>query len=154
VITDPVSDNQGYGEAIGRLANITGGGKPIIQRFGDLTRGRRSTWRRIDKGYLEPTLSDVTPGDISLAMPERIVNNILDGLEKLNKVVPGVTNEETLLYAPEIKFFSNQIETDSHLETSISRLFVAGDGPGLSGNIVAAAATGLIPAEYIAETVS
>jgi uncharacterized FAD-dependent dehydrogenase len=151
VLTAPVSDNQGYGEAIGNLASIIGGGKPILQRFGDLKRGRRSTWNRISKSYLEPTLSDVTPGDISMALPDRIVNNIIEGLEQLNKVMPGVSNEETLLYAPEIKFFSTQIQTNSNLETSIKGLFVAGDGPGVSGNIVAAAATGLIPAKYLAE---
>ncbi|MDL2307782.1 FAD-dependent oxidoreductase, partial [Desulfovibrio sp. OttesenSCG-928-C06] len=146
VLSDPVSDNQGYGVAIGKLATIIGGGKPILQRFGDLKRGRRSTWNRIGKGYIEPTMPDVTPGDISIALPERIVNNLVDGLEQLNKVAPGVANEETLLYAPEIKFFSTQVETDSDLQTSVEGLFVAGDGPGVSGNIVAAAATGLIPA--------
>jgi uncharacterized FAD-dependent dehydrogenase len=146
VLSDPVSDNQGYGLAIGRLANIIGGGKPILQRFGDLKRGRRSTWGRITKGCLEPTMSEATPGDLSMALPDRILSNIVEGLEKLNEVMPGVSNEETLLYAPEIKFFSNQIETDSHLETGIRGLFVAGDGPGVSGNIVAAAATGLIAA--------
>jgi uncharacterized FAD-dependent dehydrogenase len=151
VLTDPVSDNHGYGEAIGRLASIIGGGKAILQRFGDLKRGRRSTWNRISKGYIRPTLQDVTPGDISMALPERVVHNLVDGLEQLNKVVPGVANEETLLYAPEIKFFSTQIETDRHLETPLRGLFVAGDGPGVSGNIVAAAATGLIPAKRIGE---
>jgi uncharacterized FAD-dependent dehydrogenase len=150
VLTDPVSDNQGYGAAIGKLATIIGGGKPILQRFGDLKRGRRSTWGRIAKGYIEPSLPDVTPGDISMALPERIVNNIVDGLEQLNKVVPGVANEETLLYAPEIKFFSTQVESGTNLETGIAGLFVAGDGPGVSGNIVAAAATGLIAAKGLA----
>ncbi|MDR1360419.1 MAG: FAD-dependent oxidoreductase [Deltaproteobacteria bacterium] len=151
VLQDPVSDNQGYGQAIGRLATIIGGGKPTLQRFGDLTSGRRSTWKRIAKGYLEPTLRDVVPGDIAMALPERVVANLLDGLLQLNGVLPGVTNPETLLYAPEIKFFATQVETDAHLETSVDNLFVAGDGPGLSGNIVAAAATGLIPADRIAK---
>lgn len=150
VLTDPVSDNQGYGAAIGKLATIIGGGKPILQRYGDLKRGRRSTWNRIGKGYIEPTLQNVTPGDISIALPERIVNNLVDGLEQLNQVVPGVANEETLLYAPEIKFFATQVETDDDLQTAIPGLYVAGDGPGVSGNIVAAAATGLIPAKHIA----
>ncbi len=153
VLTDPVSDNQGYGEAIGRLATIIGGGKPILQRFGDLKRGRRSTWNRIGKGYIEPTLKNVTPGDISIALPDRIVTNLVEGLEQLNSVIPGVSNEETLLYAPEIKFFATQVETDNHLETTVQGLFVAGDGPGVSGNIVAAAATGLIPAKRIAARV-
>ncbi|MDL2209302.1 FAD-dependent oxidoreductase [Desulfovibrio sp. OttesenSCG-928-O18] len=149
VLTDPVSDNQGYGVAIGKLATLIGGGKPILQRYGDLKRGRRSTWNRISKGYIEPTMLNVTPGDISVAMPERIVNNLCDGLEQLNNVLPGVANEETLLYAPEIKFFATQVETREGLETAVSGLFVAGDGPGVSGNIVSAAATGIIPAKHI-----
>ncbi|WP_029460410.1 NAD(P)/FAD-dependent oxidoreductase [Solidesulfovibrio alcoholivorans] len=149
VLTDPVSDNQAYGEAIGRLATMIGGGSPILQRFGDLKRGRRSTWSRIRRGSVEPTLTSVTCGDIAMALPERIVANIVDGLEQLNAVVPGVANDETLLYAPEIKFFATQIDATPELETAISGMFVAGDGPGVAGNIVSAAATGLIPAKAI-----
>ncbi len=151
ILTEPVTDNQSYGESIGSLATLIGGGKPILQRFGDLKRGRRSTWHRINKGYIEPTLHDVVCGDIAMALPERILTNIIEGLEKLNYVVPGVSNDETLLYAPEIKFFARQIDTIDHLETAISGLFVAGDGPGVAGNIVSAAATGLIPAKAIVE---
>ena len=150
VLTDPVSDNQGYGVAIGKLATLIGGGKPLLQRFGDLRRGRRSTWNRIGKGSIAPTMRDVTPGDIAMALPERIVTNLLDGILQLNQVVPGVANEETLLYAPEIKFFATQVETDGNLETALPGLYVAGDGPGVSGNIVSAAATGIIPARAIA----
>lgn len=150
VLTEPVTDNQAYGEAIGNLATLIGGGRPILQRFGDLKRGRRSTWRRVDKGYIEPTLTDVVCGDIAMALPERILTNIIEGLEKLNHVVPGVSNDETLLYAPEIKFFATQVETGRNLETKIKGLFVAGDGPGVAGNIVSASATGLIPAKAIA----
>ncbi|ABB39913.1 thiamine biosynthesis Thi4 protein [Oleidesulfovibrio alaskensis G20] len=149
VLTDPVSDNTGYGTAIGKLATIIGGGKPILQRFGDLKRSRRSTWNRISKGYIEPTLTNVVPGDIAMALPERIVTNLVEGLEQLNHVLPGISNEETLLYAPEIKFFATQVETDNCLETGIRGLFVAGDGPGVAGNIVSAAATGLIPAKAL-----
>ena len=151
MLTDPVSDNQGYGVAIGKLATLIGGGKPILQRYGDLKRGRRSTWNRLSKGYIEPTMTNVTPGDLSVALPERILNNLCDGLEQLNNVLPGVANEETLLYAPEIKFFATQVETREGLETAVKGLFVAGDGPGVSGNIVAAAATGIIPARHIIE---
>ena len=150
VLTEPVTDNQAYGEAIGNLAQLIGGGKPILQRFGDLKRGRRSTWPRVRKGYIEPTLTNVICGDIAMALPERIVTNLVEGLEKLNLVVPGVSNDETLLYAPEIKFFATQIETNQHLEASIQGMYVAGDGPGVAGNIVSAAATGLIPAKAIA----
>ena len=149
VLTEPVTDNQSYGEAIGSLATLIGGGKPILQRFGDLKRGRRSTWNRIHKGYIRPTLTNVVCGDIAMALPERILTNLIEGLVKLNQVVPGVSNDETLLYAPEIKFFATQVETSNDLETSVPGLYVAGDGPGVAGNIVSAAATGLIPAKAI-----
>ncbi|MEJ2155966.1 MAG: FAD-dependent oxidoreductase [Desulfobacteraceae bacterium] len=149
VLTKPVTDNQAYGESIGQLATLIGGGKPILQRFGDLKRGRRSTWRRIQKGYIAPTLTNVVCGDIAMALPERILTNLIEGLEKLNRVVKGVSNDETLLYAPEIKFFATQVDTDRHLETAVQGMFVAGDGPGVAGNIVSAAATGLIPAKAV-----
>ena len=149
VLTEPVTDNQAYGESIGQLATLIGGGKPILQRFGDLKRGRRSTWHRIQKGYIEPTLKNVVCGDIAMALPERILTNIIEGLDKLNCVVPGVSNDETLLYAPEIKFFATQVETDKDLETAVKGMYVAGDGPGVAGNIVSASATGLIPAKAI-----
>jgi uncharacterized FAD-dependent dehydrogenase len=149
VLTEPVTNNQAYGESIGSLATLIGGGKPILQRFGDLKRGRRSTWHRVNKGYIVPTMTDVVCGDIAMALPERILTNIIEGLEKLNHVVPGVANDETLLYAPEIKFFATQVETTSDLETKIKGMYVAGDGPGVAGNIVSASATGLIPAKAI-----
>ena len=149
VLTEPVTDNQAYGESIGGLATLIGGGKPILQRFGDLKRGRRSTWHRVNKGYIEPTLNNVVCGDIAMALPERILTNIIEGLDKLNCVVPGVSNDETLLYAPEIKFFATQVETTNDLETDIKGMYVAGDGPGVAGNIVSASATGLIPAKAI-----
>ncbi len=149
ILTEPVTDNQAYGESIGSLATLIGGGKPILQRFGDLKRGRRSTWHRISKGYLEPTMTDVVCGDIAMALPERILTNIIEGLEKLNCVVQGVANDETLLYAPEIKFFATQVVTSDDLETKIKGMYVAGDGPGVAGNIVSASATGLIPAKAI-----
>jgi hypothetical protein len=148
-LTEPVTDNQAYGVSIGKLASLIGGGKPILQRFGDLKKGRRSTWHRVHKGYIEPTMTNVICGDIAMALPERIMANIVEGLEKLNMVIPGVANNETLLYAPEIKFFASQIETDRSLQTSIRNLYVAGDGAGVAGNIVSAAATGLIPAKAI-----
>jgi uncharacterized FAD-dependent dehydrogenase len=154
ILTEPVTDNQAYGESIGSLATLIGGGRPILQRFGDLKRGRRSTWHRVNKGYIEPTLTNVVCGDIAMALPERILTNIIEGLDKLNRVVPGVSNDETLLYAPEIKFFATQVETTSELETKIHGMYVAGDGPGVAGNIVSAGATGLIPAKAIIEKIS
>lgn len=154
VLTEPVTDNQAYGESIGSLATLIGGGKPLLQRFGDLKRGRRSTWNRVKKGYIEPSLTDVVCGDIAMALPERILTNIIEGLSKLNCVVPGVSNDETLLYAPEIKFFATQLKTDNDLETRIKGMYVAGDGPGVAGNIVSAGATGLIPAKAILRKMS
>jgi hypothetical protein len=150
ILTEPVTDNQAYGESIGNLASLIGGGRPILQRFGDLVRCRRSTWPRIRKGYLEPTLTSVVCGDIAMALPDRIMTNLVQGLQKLNRVLPGVANDETLLYAPEIKFFATQIMTDHNLQTPIQGLYVVGDGAGVAGNIVSAAATGLIPAKALA----
>ncbi len=149
VLTDPVEDNQAYGESIGKIATLIGGGKPLLQRYGDLKRGRRSTWNRVKNSYIEPTFKNVTCGDIAMALPERILTNLMDGLNQLNQIIPGVSNDETLLYAPEIKFFATQISTDHNLETSIEGLFVAGDGPGVAGNIVSATATALIPSKEI-----
>ena len=97
----------------------------------------------------EPTMTNVVCGDIAMALPERILTNIIEGLDKLNHVVPGVANDETLLYAPEIKFFATQVDTSNNLETKIKGMYVAGDGPGVAGNIVSASATGLIPAKSI-----
>jgi uncharacterized FAD-dependent dehydrogenase len=94
-------------------------------------------------------MKDVVCGDIAMALPERILANIIEGLEKLNCVVPGVANDETLLYAPEIKFFATQVDTSNDLETKMTGMYVAGDGPGVAGNIVSASATGLIPAKAI-----
>ncbi|MEJ2057313.1 MAG: FAD-dependent oxidoreductase [Desulfofustis sp.] len=149
VLNDPVEDNQAYGESIGKLATLIGGGRPILQRYGDLKRGRRSTWNRVRNSYIDPTLKNVTCGDIAMALPERILSNIVDGLQQLNQIVPGVANDETMLYAPEIKFFATQVDTDNNLETDIKGLFMAGDGPGVAGNIVSATATALIPAKEI-----
>jgi uncharacterized FAD-dependent dehydrogenase len=149
VLTDPVEDNQAYGESIGKLATLIGGGKPLLQRYGDLKRGRRSTWNRVKNSYIDPTFKSVTCGDIAMALPERILTNLVDGLDQLNDVIPGVANDETLLYAPEIKFFATQVATDNNLETEINGLFVAGDGPGVAGNIVSATATALIPSKEI-----
>ena len=149
VLNDPVEDNQAYGESIGKLATLIGGGRPILQRYGDLKRGRRSTWNRVRNSYIDPTLKNVTCGDIAMALPERILSNIVDGLQQLNQVVPGVANDETMLYAPEIKFFATQVDTDNNLETAVKGLFMAGDGPGVAGNIVSATATALIPAKEI-----
>ena len=148
-LTEPLENTTKYGKSIGKLANTIGGGKPTIQRLSDLKKGRRSTWDRVRKSFVEPTLKEVSPGDIAMALPHRTVTNLLEGLEMLEKVLPGINCGDNLLYAPEIKFRASKIRTNKDLETNIENLFVAGDAPGLSGNIVGAAATGMMVAEGI-----
>ena len=148
-LTQPVTDTRLYGESIARIANVLGDGKPILQTLKDLRQGRRSEWHRINKGFIEPTLKDCVAGDLALVMPYRIITNILEGLETLDKIMPGINNDDTLLYGPEIKFFSNEIETDNNMKIKDENIYFIGDGAGKAGNIVAAAATGLIAARDI-----
>ena len=122
-LTEPVTNTREYGESIAKIANTLGGGKPIVQTLKDLKRGRRSTQDRINKGFLEPTLKDCVAGDLALVLPHRIITNILEGLEVLNKIIPGVSNDETLLYGPEIKFFSNEIETDNNMKVNGENIY-------------------------------
>jgi uncharacterized FAD-dependent dehydrogenase len=145
-LTKPVENSIAYAESIAKLATTIGGGKPILQRLADLRKGRRSTWSRLRKSLVKPSLEDVTPGDISMALPHRIVTNILEGFEKLDEVMPGINSGSTLLYAPEVKFRSTRIKTDDVLQTGISNLYVAGDAAGVSGSITGAAATGIMAA--------
>ncbi len=148
-LTEPVENTIAYAKSIAKLASTIGGGKPILQRLTDLQKGRRSTWERINKSFVLPSLRDVTPGDISMALPHRIVRNIMEGLEMLDQVLPGINSGHTLLYAPEIKLRSSKIQTDKYLQTEIKGLYVAGDGAGVSGNITGAAATGIIAAQGV-----
>ena len=148
-LTYPVTNTREYGESIAKIANTLGGGKPIIQSLRDLRQGRRSTMPRINKGFIEPTLKDVVAGDLALVLPHRIIKNILEGLETLDKIIPGVNNGETLLYGPEIKFFSNEITTDNNFKLEDHNIYFIGDGAGKAGNIVAAAATGLVASRDI-----
>lgn len=148
-LTEPVTNTRLYGESIARIANVLGDGKPIIQSLKDLKSGRRSEWHRINKGFIEPTLKDCVAGDLALVLPHRIITNILEGLETLDKIIPGVANDDTLLYGPEIKFFSNEIQTNNHFRLENDNIYFIGDGAGKAGNIVTAAATGLVAARDI-----
>ena len=148
-LTEPVTNTRLYGESIARIANVLGDGKPIIQSLKDLKNGRRSEWHRINKGFIEPTLKDCVAGDLALVLPHRIIDNILEGLATLDKIIPGVANDDTLLYGPEIKFFSNEIETDNNFKLKNDNIYFVGDGAGKAGNIVTAAATGLVAARDI-----
>lgn len=148
-LTQPVTNTRQYGESIARIANVLGDGKPIIQTLKDLKQGRRSEWHRINKGFITPTLKDCVAGDLALVLPHRIITNIIEGLDKLNEIIPGVSNGETLLYGPEIKFFSNEIETNNNFKLKDYDVYFIGDGAGKAGNIVTAAATGLVAARDI-----
>ncbi len=152
-LTHPITNTRLYGESIARIANVLGDGKPIIQSLKDLKQGRRSEWHRINKGFIEPTLKDCVAGDLSLVLPHRIILNILEGLEKLDKIIPGVNNDETLLYGPEIKFFSNEITTNNNMKIEDENIYFVGDGAGKAGNIVTAAATGLVAARDILKSI-
>lgn len=151
-LTEPVENTTAYGMSIAKLVTTIGGRRPVIQRLGDLHRGRRSTEKRIERNPVRNTLKDATPGDISMALPHRIVMDIIEGLETLNQIIPGVNADSTLLYAPEIKFYAREIRVDGRMQTSISGLYAAGDGAGLSRGIVAAAATGILAGRGMADS--
>jgi len=143
-LTEPVENSIAYAESIAKLASTIGGGKPILQRLTDLRKNRRSTQSRLKKSIVQPSLKNITPGDISMALPHRLVTNILEGLVILDKVMPGVNSGSTLLYAPEVKFRSSMITTDKKMQTTLNNVHVAGDASGLSGSITGAAATGIM----------
>ena len=147
--TEPFKDSNGYGESIAKLSNMLGGGV-IVQRFGDLIRGQRSTDKRIDKSFTTPTLK-ATPGDLSLVMPKRILDGIIEMIYALDKIAPGTANDDTLLYGVEVKFYNMQVELDSNLQTCYPGLFIIGDGSGVTHSLSHASASGVSVARFIAE---
>ncbi|RLI84005.1 NAD(P)/FAD-dependent oxidoreductase [Archaeoglobales archaeon] len=148
--TEPFEHPNEWGRDLARITTKLGGGNPIVQRLKDLRLGRRSTESRIKNNILvRPTLEKAIPGDISLAYPGRVVTDILDALEQLDRVIPGVADDSTLIYAPEIKFYSLKLKVDRYMRTSIKHVYAIGDGAGISRGIVGAAVTGLIAAESI-----
>lgn len=148
-LTDPVEDTTEYGRAVAQLASTIGGGHPILQRLKDLQQGRRSTLDRIRRLPIRPTLEQVTPGDISMALPQRIVLNLLEGIERLDRIIPGLATDSTLIYAPEIKFYDTRYSVQDGMETKLPGFYVAGDASGHSRGIVFAAVTGIHAARHI-----
>ena len=148
--SEPFKDSNGYGESIARLSNMLGGGV-IVQRFGDLERGRRSTQKRIDEGTVRPTLA-ATPGDLSLVLPKRILDGIIEMIHALDRIAPGTANDDTLLYGVEVKFYNMEVELDNNLETKHKGLYVIGDGSGVTHSLSHASASGVYVADRIAET--
>ena len=143
----PFKDSNGYGESIARLSNMLGGGV-IVQRFGDLVRGRRSTESRIRESFVTPTLA-ATPGDLSLVIPKRILDGIIEMIYALDKIAPGTANDDTLLYGVEVKFYNMEVEIDENLETRHSGLYVIGDGSGVTHSLSHASASGIYVARRI-----
>ena len=145
--SEPFKDSNGYGESIARLSNMLGGGV-IVQRFGDLVRGRRSTPGRISDSFVTPTLS-ATPGDLSLVIPKRILDGIIEMIYALDKIAPGTANDDTLLYGVEVKFYNMEVELDENLETGYPGLYVIGDGSGVTHSLSHASASGVHVARKI-----
>ena len=148
--SSPFKDSNGYGESIARLSNMLGGGV-IVQRFGDLVRGRRSTPARIRDSFVTPTLA-ATPGDLSLVIPKRILDGIIEMIYALDKIAPGTANDDTLLYGVEVKFYNMEVQIDEHLETRNKGLYVIGDGSGVTHSLSHASASGVYVARRIMET--
>ena len=149
--SEPFKDSNGYGESIARLSNMIGGGV-IVQRFGDLERGRRSTPKRIEEGLVRPTLS-ATPGDLSLVLPKRILDGIIEMIYALDEIAPGTANADTLLYGVEVKFYNMEVKLDEHLETAYKNLYIIGDGSGVTHSLSHASASGVYVARRIADSV-
>ncbi len=145
--SEPFKDSNGYGESIARLSNMLGGGV-IVQRFGDLIRGRRSTQNRIDEAFITPTLQ-ATPGDLSLVLPKRILDGIIEMIYALDKVAPGTANEDTLLYGVEVKFYNMEVEVNENLESPYKGLYIIGDGSGITHSLSHASASGVYVARDI-----
>ena len=146
--SEPFKDSNGYGESIARLSNMLGGGV-IVQRFGDLIRGRRSTESRMRESFITPTLT-ATPGDLSLVLPKRILDGIIEMIYALDKVAPGTANDDTLLYGVEVKFYNMEVEVTNALESCHSGLYIIGDGSGITHSLSHASASGVHVARSIA----
>jgi uncharacterized FAD-dependent dehydrogenase len=146
--TEPFDEPISYGRYIAQLANFLGKGV-IVQRLGDLMKGRRSTTERIASGVVRPTLKDATPGDLSFVLPYRYLSDIMEMLEALDKIAPGVNSRHTLLYGVEVKFYSRQIKLTNRLETEITNIFAVGDGPGVSRGLIQASASGVVASREI-----
>jgi uncharacterized FAD-dependent dehydrogenase len=146
--TRPFNEPIAYGRNVARLANMLGGGV-LVQRLGDLLQGRRSTPERIRRGKIEPTLKSAAPGDLSFAMPYRHLTGLIEMLQAMDRLTPGVASPATLMYGIEVKFYSCRPQLSSTLETEVANMFAVGDGTGVSRGLVQASASGLVAAVEI-----
>jgi len=146
--TKPFREPIAYGKYLARLANILSGGV-LVQRLGDLMEGHRSTPARIERGLVQPTLKSATPGDLSFVLPYRHLTGIIEMLQAMDKLAPGVASRHTLLYGVEVKFYSCRLQLSPNLETEVSNMFAAGDGAGVSRGLIQASASGVVAAREI-----
>ncbi len=146
--SEPFKHSNSYGESIARLSNMLGGGV-IVQRFGDLIRGQRSNAKRIEESFVTPTLN-ATPGDLSLVLPKRILDGIIEMIYALDKIAPGTANDDTLLYGVEVKFYNMEVAVNEKLETKYDGLYIIGDGSGITHSLSHASASGVFVARQIA----
>jgi uncharacterized protein len=147
--TEPFKNSNEYGESIARLSNMLGGGV-LVQRFGDLVQGRRTNEHRLSKSFTRPTLN-ATPGDLSLVLPKRQLDDIIEMIYALDKIAPGTANEDTLLYGVEVKFYNSMVEVDNNLETTVKGMYVLGDGSGVTHSLSQASASGVYVGRILAE---
>ncbi|WAW14361.1 NAD(P)/FAD-dependent oxidoreductase [Peptostreptococcus equinus] len=150
--TEPFRDSNEYGESIARLSNMLGGGV-LMQRFGDLVKGRRSSERRMEKCFTRQTLN-ATAGDLSLVIPKRQLDSIIEMIYALDKIAPGTANEDTLLYGVEVKFYNSKVQVDKNLETSVKNLYAIGDGSGVTHSLSQASASGVYVGRILADKYS
>lgn len=147
--TEPFNDPIKYGKYVAQLGNMLSGGRVMVQRFGDFKRGRRTTKERLKRNNVRPTLKDAVPGDLSLVLPYRIMKDIEEMLLAMNKIAPGLSSDETLLYGVEVKFYSNKVKVNNKFESSVKGLYVAGDGAGITRGLIQASANGVLIGRYL-----
>ena len=148
---DPFNDPNRYAEEISKLANILSNGGVIVQKYGDILKGRRSTQKRINEGFVKPTLKEAIPGDLGLALPYNIMKSLIEMMEALNYITPGIASDHTLFYGVEAKFYSDRPKVNSNFETKITNLYVGGDGAGITRGLAQAGANGVKIARAIIE---
>ena len=151
--TEPFNEPYRYGKHIASLSNMLGGGV-LVQRYGDLMRGTRTTEHRLAKSTVKPTLTAATPGDLSLALPNRQLDDIIEMIQALDKIAPGTANYDTLLYGAEVKFYSSRIQLNENLETAVDNFFAIGDGAGITRGLAQAGASGVKVARVIADRIN
>jgi uncharacterized FAD-dependent dehydrogenase len=146
--TEPFDDPIAYGRSVTKLANLLSKGA-IVQRFGDLMAGRRTTRARLERCLTRPTLPEATPGDLAYVLPYRILKDIIEMMEAMDRLTPGLADRHTLLYGVEVKFYSHRVGLSPDLETSIPGLYIIGDGAGITRGLIQASASGIIAGEAI-----